>query len=619
MNEAASDSGLEELLQQLRRTRGFDFTGYKRPSLARRIERRMQATGAADYAAYAAYLQQNDQEYALLFNTILINVTSFFRDPPAWDLVRDRVIPDILGAKGEHDPVRLWSAGCASGEEAYSLAILLLEAMGEEGFTRRVKIYATDVDEEALREARLGAFTARDMAAVPAELRERYFRPAGARHVFRPELRRALIFGRHDLGRDAPIPRIDLLACRNTIMYFNAETQARVLEKFRFALGEHGPSFLFLGRAEMLLTHSSLFEPVDLKCRVFRKVPQPGARRRPAPALQAQPAPTPDYNGEGMATRLHDRSAEEMPLARIVVDANGVLTLANQRARALFSLSPNDVGRPLQDLEVSYRPVELRSLIEEAYAAKRVVTRERAEQRFAEGESHFFDVAVAPFFDDRDQSLGASITYIDVTQIGRLQSDLVRAREEIQTATEELQSSNEELETTNEELQSSNEELETTNEELQSTNEELETMNEELQSTNEELQAVNEQLRKRTDELNRSNGFLESVLRSLRSGAVVVNANFDILMWNQRAADLWGLRAEEVVGRSFLNLDIGLPVAEVRRVVRPCLSGDEEQSEAILEAINRRGKTIQCRVSCAPLVDGEGKRAGVIILMDEAR
>jgi two-component system CheB/CheR fusion protein len=320
-----------------------------------------------------------------------------------------------------------------------------------------------------------------------------------------------------------------------------------------------------------------------------------------------------------MATRLHDRSAEEMPLARIVVDANGVLTLANQRARALFSLGPDDVGRPLRDLEVSYRPVELRALLDEAYAAKRVVTHERAERRFAEGEPHFFDVAVAPFFDDRDQPLGASVTYVDVTQIGRLQSDLVRAREEIQTATEELQSSNEELETTNEELQSSNEELETTNEELQSTNEELETMNEELQSTNEELQAVNEELRQRTDEANRSNALLESVLRSLRAGAAVVNPNFDILVWNARATDLWGLRADEVLGRSFLNLDIGLPVGEVRRIARPCLSGEAEQSAETVDAVNRRGKKIRCQVSCTPLIDGEGKRAGVIILMEEAR
>ena len=604
MNEAAEDAGFERLLQLLRATRGFDFTGYKRPSLVRRVERRMQAVGAPDYATYGEYLQAHDEEFALLFNTILINVTSFFRDAPAWDFVRAEVVPAILAAKGEHGWVRVWSAGCATGEEAYTLAIVLAEAMGAEDFRRRAKVYATDIDEEALQEARRGSYAVRSMAGLDAGLRNRYFEAAGGRFVFRSDLRRSIIFGRHDLARDAPISRLDLLACRNTIMYFNARSQARVLKKFHYALNDESASFLFLGRAEMLLTHASLFAPVDLKSRVFRKVPQPGERRRAPlqlPEAASEAAAPPDYNGP-MA--LQDQSIEEMPLARIVIDANGVLTLANQRARAIFSLSPEDVGRPLEDLEISYRPAELRSMIEQAYAEDRVVARERAERRFPDGQAHYFDVAVAPFFDDRNNPLGVSVTFIDVTHLGKLQDELRRKREEIQTATEELQSSNEELETTNEELQS--------------TNEELETMNEEIHSTNEELQAVNEELRRRSGELDRANAFLESVLRGLRSGAVVVNHNFDILVWNERATDLWGLRADEVVGRSFLNLDIGMPVAEVRAAARPCITGEAEHTEVTLDAVNRRGKKIRCRVSCTPLVGADGSRAGVIVLMEDA-
>jgi two-component system CheB/CheR fusion protein len=193
-----------------------------------------------------------------------------------------------------------------------------------------------------------------------------------------------------------------------------------------------------------------------------------------------------------------------------------------------------------------------------------------------------------------------------------------KSRELIQSTNEQLQSSNEELETTNEELQSSNEELETTNEELQSTNEELETMNEELQSTNEELQAVNEELRQRTDEANRANSFLESVLSSLHSGAVVLDQNFNVSVWNERAEDLWGLRAEEVRGKSLFRLDIGLPLIDLRDPIRACLTGDSDHEQRVVEAVNRRGKKIKCRISCSPLVSSGKRRDGVILLMEEA-
>src|SRR5262245_6567643 len=180
----------------------------------------------------------------------------------------------------------------------------------------------------------------------------------------------------------------------------------------------------------------------------------------------------------------------ESPLARFVVDANGTVVLVNQKARLLFSLGPKDVGRPLQDLEISYRPTELRSLIEQAYTERRTVTRANVERRFPDGDTHHLDVLAQPLIDDAQVPLGVAITVVDVTRSQKLQEELQRSREEIQTANEELQSSNEELETTNEELQSSNEELETTNEELQSTNEELETMNEEAQATNDDVQQV---------------------------------------------------------------------------------------------------------------------------------
>jgi two-component system, chemotaxis family, CheB/CheR fusion protein len=368
---------------------------------------------------------------------------------------------------------------------------------------------------------------------------------------------------------------------------------------------------LFLGRAEMLLTHSHLFTPLDLKHRVFAKLP-PAIRRGMAAA--ADNVQGGEMNGN---PRLRDQAMEDSPVARIVIDANGVLAIANARARVLFSISPKDVGRPLKDLEISYRPVELRALIEQAHAERRTVTQSGVERRFAEGEPQYLDVIVAPLFEDGQKPLGAAITFLDITRSTRLQEELRRSHEEVQTASEELQSSNEELQTTNEELQSSNEELETTNEELQSTNEELETMNEELQSTNEELQTVNEELRTRSEELNHVNAFLASVLASLSSGAIVVNRNLDVIMWNPRAEDLWGLRADEVQGKGLLNLDIGLPMTELRTVIRPCLAGETDRQEVELEAVNRRGKKIRCRITCTPLLAASKKREGVILILEE--
>ena len=611
------DPGFEELLRFLQETRGFDFRGYKRPSLMRRVARRLQTLRIDSFEAYRDYLKAHPDEFAVLFNTILINVTAFFRDPPAWEVLASEVLPRIL-AKGGHAPVRIWSAGCASGEEAYSAAILLCERMGEAAFRERAKIYATDADEEALQQARAGVFPAKALEAVDPGRRKRYFLSQNGHFQFHPELRRSVIFGRLDLVQDSPISRLDLLICRNTLMYFNAETQRRILSKFHFALNGdgNGNGYLFLGRAELLLTQGARFVPLDVKSRVFAKVPPSSGH--PRTDLAAAPA---GPRGDPLMpnTRVIEMALDDAPVPRIVIDAEGNLAFANARARALFSLHARDIGRALSDLEVSYRPLELRSLIEEAYASGRAVTRAGVERRFPGGETQYLDVTVAPWLDEGRNPVGVGINFVDVTHYMRLEAELRNSREEIQTANEELQSSNEELETTNEELQSSNEELETTNEELQSTNEELETMNEELQSTNEELQTVNEELRRRTDELHQSNAFLGSVLSSLRSAAVVVNGNLDVLIWNARAEDLWGLRDDEVQGKSLLNLDIGLPVAELRGAIRPCLSGEVESKEVVLDAVNRRGRKIRCRVTCSPLIfPGAKKRDGVILMMDEA-
>jgi two-component system CheB/CheR fusion protein len=275
------------------------------------------------------------------------------------------------------------------------------------------------------------------------------------------------------------------------------------------------------------------------------------------------------------------------------------------------------LGRPLQDLELSYRPVELRSCIDQVYVECRAFTQREVEWVSSAGEKLYFDVQVLPLQDLNNRILGCSITFTDVTRSRRLQEELERSNQELEMAYEELQSTNEELETTNEELQSSNEELETTNEELQSTNEELETMNEELQSSNEELQTINSELQLRSNELNQVNSFLESILTSLRGGVVVLNQEMKVQVWNDKAEDLWGLHGYEAQGQHFLNLDIGLPVQQLRQPIRDCLTGSSP-IEVTLEAIDRRGKTIQCKVTLTPLTNAIREIDGAILVMEKS-
>jgi two-component system CheB/CheR fusion protein len=263
----------ESLLAYLKQSRGFDFTAYKRSSLMRRVLVRMQTMGAKTFTSYLDLLQADADEFTRLFNTILINVTGFFRDTPHWDYIRDEVVPRLAGPDGATEPIRVWSAGCASGEEAYSIAMLLAETIGPEAFRERVKIYATDLDEEALSQARHAAYSAQSAEDVPLPLRERYFDRQDDRYIFHKDLRRSVIFGRHDLIQDAPISRVDMLICRNCLMYLNTETQARVLARFHFALVPRG--VLFLGKAETLLAQSRSFEPLDIKRRLFVRADRP--------------------------------------------------------------------------------------------------------------------------------------------------------------------------------------------------------------------------------------------------------------------------------------------------------------------------------------------------------
>ena len=613
----------EELLEFLKVKRGLDLTGYKRPTLRRRVHKRMSSVKVEGYDDYIDYLEVHQDEFIALFNTVLINVTGFFRDAEAWAYLADKVIPDTLEAAGDA-PIRVWSAGCATGEEPYTLVMLFAEALGVEGCRQRVKIYATDADEEELVKARVGRYSPERVKDVPEGLRERYFEPDGGGYSFRSDLRRSVIFGKHDLVQDAPISRLDLLVCRNTLMYFNREVQGRLLARFHFAL--RGGGVLFLGKAEML-SHDDLFAPLSLKHRVFAKHERAGLRDRLLVLSQAGA----EEAGRRVAreVRLREIGFDVSPEAQVVVDAHGRLALANERARLLFGLSNDDIGVPFSDLELSYAPADLRTPLNRVLKERQTVklggvALHRDERRRREGEeeddARYFDVRVVPLINGGGGTfLGASIIFQNVTVHKRLQHELEAANGALEAAFEELQSSNEELETTNEELQSTIEELETTNEELQSTNEELETMNEEMQSTNEELETMNDELRRRTDEIDRMNGFLNAILSSLQAGVVVLDHHLNIYIWNSHAEEMWGLRADEVVGRSIFALDIGLPVENLRAPVRALLADGAPSEVLVVDAVNRRGRHISCRVMASVMDSFDDALKGVILLMEERK
>ena len=600
---------LEALLEYLYERRNFDFRGYKRASLSRRIFKRMQMINVDDYQRYMEILEANPGEFAELFNTILINVTSFMRDRDAWDALINRVVPAIVDSKGPEEPVRIWSAGCATGEEAYSLAVLFADAMGEDRFRRLVKIYATDADNDALSVARHGRYRESDlMSNFGAEFTARFFEKDGEYATFRGDLRRALIFGRHDLVQDPPISRIDLVTCRNTLMYFTSDVQGKILANFHFALNPGG--YLFLGKSEALVTRTQMFQVVDLRQHIMRK---DGKSPEVTQAVVAQQGRQAKAARAANPSKPIESAFEFGAVAQVVIDSNGLIVLANRAARRTLAIGSTELGRHLREAEFSFRPTDLRGPVERVLRERRQVTIEDVQWHSptSSEEPMTLDIVISPL----ESQGGVLISLLDVTRYQHLRMDLERSQRELETAYEELQSTVEELETTNEELQSTNEELETTNEELHSTNEELETMNEELQSTNEELETINNELRERSSEVSDLNQFLEAILGSLKSAVIVLGTQMEVKAWNRQAEELWGLRGDEVLGHHFLNLDIGFPVDTLRQPVRDLLAGRAQQAQVVRAAINRRGRAIECTVNVSGLM-GDQETKGVILMMD---
>jgi len=606
------DTAFENLIRYIQESRGVDFHGYKRTSLRRRLTLRMEHLRCESFADYHAFLEVHPQEFVDLLNTVLINVTSFFRDPEAWDALKTSVLPRLIEPGRGRDRLRVWSVGCATGEEPYSLAMLLCDLLGPTEFTRRVKIYATDLDEAALNTARHASYLPRDVEGVPEALLGKYFERTNNHYLVSRDLRKSVIFGRHNIVHDAPISRIDLLVCRNLLIYLETETQNIVLSRLHYALADDG--CLCLGKAETQLARSKLFTPIDTKHRLFHKVPQEWRRMGTGGVmLNGDPPRDP---GPSLHARLLDAIVDSSPTAYLAIDSDDVLLFASAGARRMLEVGENDVGRPFQDLSVSYRPIELRSQIDDVRRQGRPIRIEHQEYHRPPSEPIRLTIDLAPLIARDGRQFAVLLTFADTTRTFTLQQELEAAQESLETTIEELQSANEELETTNEELQSTNEELETTNEELQSTNEELETTNEELRTANEELEATNEELRRHSDEFLDYRRYVNAILRGLDAGVVVVDPELKVRSWNRWSENAWGLREEEVLGQPFGALDIGLPVHQLEPSVQKAATGSVA-SEAVLDALDRRGRPMKCRVRVTPLLHDDRSTQGAVIMVED--
>ncbi|HWE27700.1 MAG TPA: CheR family methyltransferase, partial [Polyangia bacterium] len=618
------DKFVEEVLLRIKSGRHFDFRQYKRATLKRRIERRMVDRKCRTPADYLELLTRDPTEIDALVSSLLIKVTSFFRDGEAWETLSSRIIPEMLSEKRAGQEMRVWCAGCATGEEAYSVAILVAEAIGPSFVNEDLKIFGTDLDGAAVAYARRGHYTTAQVEGIPPAILERHFVADGSGYAVSKDIRRKVVFGVNNLVSDAPISRLDLLLCRNVFIYLEADLQKLVLTRFHYALRRNG--VLMLGKSELIPFAAKIFEPVDLGRRIYRRDhPRDGilAQERLVGLLEQESQHRHDENGGlSFVDQFHRELLQSLRVPVIATAFDGTVTAWNRAAAALWSRNEAAViGKKLTSLNLQGLSGDL--LIEKSGAVRDgKIDRERGESvvnDVVDGKPRILSVNVWPVRDGKETITGLVYAVEDVTALRQLENEVRRvnkerqsAFEELQTTNEELQSSNEELETTNEELQSANEELQTTNEELQSTNEELETTNEELQSTNAELDATNRELAHRTDEMNRFWYSQRTILRSLSAAVVVIDNDGRILMWNLAAERLLGIVESEAVGQTLWTLRVpALSRGLLQRARLALAEGRALRSEEIDYELPTGGRGA-ASLAAVPILDDKVMRGAVL-------
>ncbi|HKW24912.1 MAG TPA: CheR family methyltransferase [Terriglobales bacterium] len=569
---------LHQLVSELANSRNLDLRGYKTTTLERRIRKRMSEVNTRGYSNYLEKIHQDPHEVDRLLNTILINVTEFFRDPQAWEAVRTEVLPGLLRAVKPGDTFRAWCSGCASGEEPYSLAILISDFLRDKLADHDIKIYATDIDDEALTTARRGEYAAEHMRRVRPEWRERYF-SGSARLRINREQRRLVIFGRSNLIVDAPISHCHLIVCRNLLIYFDTATQKQILGRMHYALEPGG--VLFLGKAESKLSESHLFRPLNLRWRLFQRFDDRAETLGLPPTRETEAGnPRMDKTSQQlqMLQLYHHYILDSLKSGIMELDSTDIVVNHNEAALGIWALPGAQLqGQRLQNTEIVTRCPEMARHLEESRRKPEPVEFQCSLR--ADSQEKTIHVSIRAIVSPEGERTGTLIHCDDISVQEKLQTTI----EQLEATGEELQSANEELETTNEELQSTNEELETTNEELQSTNEELETTNEELQSLNEELENMNDELEQRTRELHEVTARYAETLRRMPWPVMLVDREETIQLWNAAAQKLFGVSATSVVGISMDRLPLEQSLS--RTLIRRCRAVFKSQKGAVLHQL----------------------------------
>jgi two-component system CheB/CheR fusion protein len=597
----------------LRDRTGHDFTGYKDGTFFRRVQRRIQVlhlAGGVD--AYVAYLSAHDDEAGLLFRDLLISVTGFFRDPEAFGALEQRVIPALLEGRGADDTLRVWVPGCATGEEAYSLAILLREALDARPNGPRAQIFATDIDEAALGVARSGRYPAQMLASLSPERLSRHFVFEGTSYAAAKPVRELCVFSAHSVVRDAPFSRIDLVSCRNLLIYLGGRLQDQVLPLFHYALRPGG--FLFLGVSETITQHAELFAPEDKANHIFRSRKHGAALAPTALPLRVEPTgrgtaarswpasiPPARRASAGASAELRQAAeafvVEGFAPAHLVVDREG--DVVYQSAHLGKYLEPA-IGQPSRQLFAMARRglrLELRAALREAVETGKRAVRPRVEVQI-EDRRQAIALTVAPLpvrdpavdrlfvvvFADLGPPIAAEPSPDTAAAGTGGDADLVAQLErEAREMRERMQAAIEEYETTAEELKAANEEMVSVNEELQSTNEELETSKEELQSVNEELRTVNVELSGKVEELDRANADLRNLFESTEVATVFLDRHLLIRSFTPAITSIFNLRPGDA-GRPLSDFASQLEGVDMRAEARRVLDAQEGRERRVSAA-----------------------------------
>lgn len=552
---------LQTVLDLLQQQTGMNFKQYKTPTMRRRIEKHMRSKGIEDKKAYVSELKEDPGHLTELSQELLISVTSFFRDKDAFDAL-ELQLDEIVKKHHENEEIRAWVAGCATGEEAYSIAILMAEAIRKSGRSLKMKVFATDLDQEALVEARTGIYSENDVRSVPAHLVSGYFHRRGNDFEVDKVLRDCVVFARQDLGQSAPFVKMDLVTCRNVLIYFGPSLQKKIFELFHYALNPGG--LLLLGKSESVGEVSTLFEAVDRKVKLFRKL-NVVSKVMPSTnfvAFQSAAQSRRVSNAPSLGDVVQKEVFAKYQVAGVVIDeAHMMVNVIGDISQFVRIPEGNTSLNILQGLPKP-AAAEIPVLVKKAHKSGEP----QKSRAYAMRETkRTFEISVRPL---PRESLNTTLTLLlfeprKVTKTadktpatlmdGELSNRTIELERELAETREHLQSVIEELGVSNEELQSLNEELNSTNEELQSTNEEMETTNEELQSANEELTTVNEELANKTSELRVTNVNLENVQNSIGSPMIVIDNEMRVLRFNSNAHKIFDINVSDV-GRNITRV-----------------------------------------------------------------